>query len=432
MKSPLPLLTGLVVVASGVAVGRNLLTSRQRLASRSEIEAVLPASLKAVDAPDPAGITRYTRLVALVHPLFRTAEDAQLLPKDAAARAKAAAARVRLVDSLAPFEALLAEGGLRVPDRKPGALIPEATEIRALSKAVALCAGDAAKRGDRTECARFVEFDLRLGRSMVEDKGELIDELVAVAMESVANRAAYEAEMAGGLDSRGRTAVLALMPPLDGPMPELGDALRRDFQSSMMPFLTGALSAENPYGENRGLPQGSLDALATARLMGQIDEAQIEDANRPYRLQTREASRIAAKASAGLPNGEGLDDMPEGLEKIWLKFKYRLAVNAQPNALGRATASEGVYDLGTTAARRAAGRNLARAAILLHSGESPRVNDPFGEGTLRIDPKRKLVWSVGENGKDDGGEIGKGGVSGQPDYGYPYAAGAWPPKSDRQ
>ena len=55
-----------------------------------------------------------------------------------------------------------------------------------------------------------------------------------------------------------------------------------------------------------------------------------------------------------------------------------------------------------------------------------RVRDPFAGGTLRIDPKRKIVWSVGTNGKDDGGQIGRGWDNAAPDLGFPDGDGSWP------
>ena len=39
-------------------------------------------------------------------------------------------------------------------------------------------------------------------------------------------------------------------------------------------------------------------------------------------------------------------------------------------------------------------------------GRSVDLPDPYGKGKLRVDRKRRIVWSVGENGKDDGGTIG--------------------------
>ncbi len=434
MRTPLPLLTGLVVVASGVAIGRNLMVTKVRTASRAQIDAVLPASLKATDAPDPAGVARYARLTAILDTIpsadFSTAF---LPPSTAISQEKVDAAKAHIAQAFTPLEALLREGGLRCPERKAGMLFPELTRLKGLSKMLALSAGAAAKRGDHAECAHLVSLNLCLGKALVDTKGVLIDELVAIASEAIANRSAYEVEMAGGFDAKGRAKVLALMPPLEGPMPQLGDSLRRDFQVTMLPYLTGPVDRlTKAYGlsdSGKETPAGTFDAIATARLIGRIDDAMIADTERPFRLQTKFADYIATQATEGLPSEGNLDDMPEGIEKIWIKFKYRLAMNSGSNTLGRGLVSASVFDLGSTGARRAAGRNLARTVLLLQAGKSPSEIDPYGDGSLRVDAKRKVVWSVGENGRDDGGQIGKGGESGEPDLGYPYGEGAWKPAS---
>ncbi len=401
---------GALVAASFCAGGYVLLVPKVGHATRAEIDAALPASLKVADPPDPAGEARYARLAALVGG-FKSGElsAAQGNPTKPADRAALARVIAGLAPTLGEVEQLLKEGPLRYPERKPDTLFKDSPKLKDFSKALALATADAAARGDRAACARLAALNLRYAHALADGGGVLIDGLVAVASEAIAARAAYEAEMAGGLDAAGREAVLAQLPLRKGPLPAMAGWLRRDFQAMSLPYLlepkklTGGMFEANPDGDEsrpKETMPGTFDPVATARLMGRIYDAGIADAARPVYAQTDEASKLAEKAGEGLPQNPNAD----GMEGLVVRFR----MNAGRNTLGRYLATNTAFfgNLAGVSARRGADDNLLRAVLLLRMGRPADLPDPYGKGKLRVDRKRRIVWSVGENGKDDGGSIG--------------------------
>lgn len=408
-----------LVVGAFVATGYVLFTPKIGHATRAQIDAALPASLKVVDKPDPAGEARYAKLAALVRGIDERELGRSLgtrtSPPDRAARSRVLAKESATIDAVAR---LLAKGTLRYPEREIITSFMDSAKLKSFAKLLAAATADAAERGDRRACARYAVLGLRYGHALLEGGGVMIDGLVAVAAEAIATRAAYEAEMDGGLDAAGRRAVLAELPVQKGPLPELGATVRRDFQAMFMPVLLDSkkLVPETSTGERSEGPShaamaGTFDPVETAKLGGAIYGAAIKDASRPIAEQTHEASRLSGAASVGLP---------QAAEKGGtLGLAYRLRMNMGRNTIGRAFASNSaIFDgLASIGARRAADRNLLRATILLRSGRPADLPDPYGKGKLRIDRKRRIVWSVGEDGKDDGGAIGATYGEKAPDHG---------------
>ena len=419
---------GAVVAAMG-ATSYVLFSPKIGHASRAEIEAALPTSLKIVEKRDPAGEARYFRLIELAKRLDKSPLRATSGATDVAPAISLPANERVLVQ----VEALLAEGPLSVPPRASNSPFAPFTDLKDLAKLTAYAADAAGRRGDRATCARWAALGLRLGQATVDSGGAIIDALVAIAMDAIGVREAYAMEVAGNFDAEGQVHLLELLPPLDGTSPEMAAAIRRDFQSYFLPTLLdpqGHLKelVGNGYGE--GLTDdgetpplaGTFDPVETARLAGRIYDASMVDLMRRYPDERHDAERINERAVAGLPwfPGNG------GFARIL----YRVRMNAGTNTLGRQAATTGVIlNMGSATARRAANRNLLRATILLRRDGKAVIADPFGKGDLRFDPKRKVVWSVGTNGKDDGGNIGKGGEYGKPDLGYPYGDHSWQPNA---
>ncbi|GEM_PF-2779885 len=423
MKRPFWLLFGLIVVGAILASAFVLFTPKIGTATRAQIDAALPASLKVQDPPDPAAELRYERLVALVSSVddrdVSAAQGSGAKPGDPAVLARVAA-KVRASEGL--VAALLREGGLRYPLRTITTRFEEPTKLKAYAKALALAAKDAAGRGDHAASARLTALSLRYGDALLQGGGVIIDSLVAIAVDAIAVRAAYQVDTAGGFDAQGRGAILALLPVQKGALPELGAAVRRDYQQMFLPVIVDPkryLTRETIEGtrdeRSNDAPAGTFNPSETARLSGAIYDAGIAEASRTAHQAVGKAARLAEAAGAGLP-----EQNPESnsLSAFW----YRLRMNVGKNTLGRQFASQAiVFDgLSMTGQRRAANRNLLRAVLLLRMGRPADLPDPYGPGKLRVDAKRRIVWSVGENGKDDGGDIGAKLGDRSPDLGYRY------------
>lgn len=417
-----------LLVAGVVVGGYVMFTPKIGHATAAQIDAALPASLKVKDRPDPEGEARYERLAEILKKIDReplqgrnpSVLNKSLLQNEAV---------------LAEVEGLLREGGLRVPSRSATTLYKEATSLKEAAKLMSFAIQAAQERGDKTACGRWGTLGLRYVNALKDSQGVVIDALVHVANGAIVHRAIYLAEINGGFDASGRAQLLSLLTPEDGTSPAMADAVRRDFQTLWMPLLLDpdkhakdlVVSGVSDYGmagedgseEPAREPKlaGTFDPLDTARLGGRLYAAMIDDLRRPFRLARREDEKVMVEAERGLPSPAF--GGPEG-------YLYRIRMNLGKNTLGRQGVSSGtIMRLGDPVARAAATRNLVRAVIQLRMGQRPNLPDPYGTGKLRFDTKRKIVWSVGQKGTDDGGVIGTGWQTSSADYGCPYGDRSW-------
>ena len=374
-----------------------LLLGRTPQATRAEIVAALPPSLRAIPPADPQGEARYRRVVALGEGAFSpVAAQAQKTGATDAARAAGLRAAGPV---LARLDAILG-GPLRVPLRSAMSF-PDAARIKGLAKLVAFATRETAARRD-PRCGRYAILGLRLAKGSIGVKGSTTDLLVGIAIEAIAARAADEADAAGGLDASDRKKVLALIPSLDGRLPEAVEAVRYAFYAERLPILLDPVEGwEDVFGlatkEIEPWSEG-FDPLATARLIGPMYAAAMRDSAQPVGARADEAEGLADGYAARFL-------MPKGRTPKAMMWEAR----AIPNLMGKMFATLPPFVVpAEVGALRAARRNLARAAMLLRYEEGPIPPDPFGTGPLRVDPVRRIVWSLGPNRVDDGGKIGKG------------------------
>lgn len=432
--------TGAVFALAATAVWRVAFMTKIQRVSEAEVLAALPASLKVEDAPDPEGEARYARLGTLAShldkaPLGGTSGSPSIVGRSTPANEAI----------LSDIERLLSEGRMRLPERKKEMPVIEFASLKNAAKLIALATEAAGERGDRSACGRWAALGIRFGAALNEAGGVVVEQLIAISIDAIAIRAAYAAEIEGHLDRAGRERLLALLTPRDGRSPEMAAAIRRDFQWGWMPILLNPAAHTKELSEagwewedewdsaDEPILAGSFDSVATAKLAGGIYDALIDDSGRPV-TQARHAERpLIATAERGLPDPNGFPHSSRNLGDTWSRLKYRVAMNVGSNTLGRQQAvSVALTGFGAATARQAANRNLLRAAILLRMGRGAAVIDPFAKTNLRFDPKRKIVWSVGQNQKDDGGTIGKGGDPAALDFGYAYGDHAWRPPSIAQ
>ena len=389
-------------------------------ATRAQIVAVLPTSLRVVDRPDPRGEKRYARLLQLASRL----DDPTIekgLTKNASEAEKNAAVR-KALPTLAATE-WITTGPIRMPGSSdPLDSFPKASRLKGLFLVAALATRQAVARGDRVLCVRYAALGLQLSGRLIDGSGTVLDAITATGNEAIAERAVYDAEIRGGFDSEGKRRILSLLQPLRGPLSTAATILRGEFRASFMPVLldpvhgwdavypssTQLTSSVRPssVGTAEKPLHGNYDPIATARLVGQMFDAAIVDAARPLNAQSGRSSRISWAAEKAMPSRGDLSEA-----------EYDAKMDTTPNSIGNLIASLGAFDgLAKLGARRAVNRNLVHAVLLLRMGRPAVLPGPLGSGTLKTDARRRIVWSVGQNGKDDGGKIGQK----APDQGYGY------------
>jgi hypothetical protein len=435
---------GIFLVTSAVGMGTGyyvLFSPKIGTATAAQIDALLPASLKARDAPDPQGEERYNEVASLAHllnekPLGRFANPPEPLVDQALPENETV---------LAKIEAVLKQGALRVPVRTRTELLPELPKLKNVAKLIGVSIQAAQKRGDARACERWAGLSIRYSEAIGRAGGTVIDQLVATSIDAISLRSIYLAEIENGFDGQGRARLIGMLKPRDGTSPEMADAVRRDFQTYWMPFLyESAANAkelmeiqeptsdlrpdDEPEPARSSKPLGTFDPIASAKLAGGIYDAMISDLGRAPTKVLHAEKPLVDEAEKGLPT----TDSNSGLEGLW----YRVRMNVGNNTLGRkAVASSAIIELTHAVGREATNRNLIRAVLMLRSGVTPSVIDPYGKGNLYFDRKQQIVWSVGKDGRNDGGMIDKGYVDGAPDLGYPYGDHSWaklhPPDTSR-
>jgi len=425
---------GIFLVTSAVGMGTGyyvLFSPKIGTATVAQIDALLPASLKGKDLPDPQGEERYREVVGLAHlfnekPLNRFEKPPDLLADKALPENEAV---------LVKIEAVLKKGNLRVPERPPKTLFPDLPKLKNVAKLIAVSIQAAQKRGDVRACERWAVLGLRYREAIGRAGGVVIDQLIATAIDGIVLRSLYLAEIENGFDGAGRTRLITMLKPKDGTSPVMADAVRRDFQANWTPLLYDpAANAKElmeigePTSDLRGedepeppgslKPSGTFDPIATAKLAGGIYDAIISDLHRTPTKILHAEEPLLDGAKKGLPTS----DSNSGPEGLW----YRVRMNVGNNTLGRqALVYGGMTQLTYAVGREATNRNLIRAVLILRSGGTPSVIDPLGKGNLFFDRKQQIVWSVGEDGRNDGGMIDKGYMDSAPDLGYPYGDHSW-------
>jgi len=395
-------------VASVVAAYYVLCVPKIGHATEAEIDAALPTALKVVDAPDPAGEDRYRRLAAIAKRV-----DLSDFDKDPGRYSsypdlrRGALVVAKNEGLLAQVQPLLAEGGLRVPARSFEKPNVENYKLKQLGRLIGLSiAGSATQK----RCFQQSLLGLRYANALSAAGGTVDDAMTAATTLRFVLLSIYRAEMLTDFSPEGRSAVQEAIAKL--PEEHFADAIRRDFQGFQRPFLIDPDHAfKSAFGKNSDWPIGTFNPVATAQLMGKIWEASMMDVERPLGQQSGEAKRLADEATRWLPsNYSGRYDVGE-----------RCVMNSQSNTMGRTLAGRGAFEgLAEFVAQRRTTIVLLEAFLILRSGGEPDLPDPFGKGRLRIDHKRRIVWSVGRDGKDTGGQVEEPGSTGAPDYGFLY------------
>jgi hypothetical protein len=303
--------------------------------------------------------------------------------------------------------------------------------FRALARALKLRAQVRLAQNRPEEAVADAILIRRMGVRLSGGYGGVINHLVGEAVASIATSTALNVAYHGSVNEA-QVARLQRAWEEDPRPSDLPNALRHEFDFQTLRTLAASpttfpVRADMPKISaelTRELKRRSfLDRPATIDYAAKYLRIAIENRNRPWtqRAKIEPVPETAPPIPPG--SGEPKEGKPltKAQEKLFLAY-----LRLNPNPLGRQLIDVAVasYDAFEGAERRREAFNrmaitafsLRVASLrdgklpvtldsLVSTGLLPAVpTDPFGPGALRYDPARRVLWALGTNGKDDGGQ----------------------------
>jgi hypothetical protein len=446
------ILAGILLVGIGVGawVYRRLHPNIV-LATREEIEAVLPKELLESPPLDPSAEARLSWVYSDL--LKFEPKEIQLTSGPTSDPAPIGLQNMLTSDRIwhdARFDRLLKlldAGPIRFTPPLLGAYkrtagrpidtIELLSKIRLVAKGLADSSALYRVMGDRKESLFCLRSLLKLSGRVWDLRGGLTPYLVAVSTETLAMRTVTDFATDPTTTPVECASLLQAIPPPPNVDDLLAENLRIQFQKQDLPKLPdpfadikgdGNAAAEEGAHLTDPLNLGfktSYNAIDTARLLGRMVLAEIENARRPLSRFDSEPERIQQQARKGLPIPPGLEDVDQRTKRMAF-VKFRLATYGADNYFGRALISEEFDDkeIVTRSARWRAMRSAVRVLLASrlyrasHAGALPKVptqfssilgrwpTDPYDGEPMRYNPVGEVVYAIGQNLIDDGGKIG--------------------------
>jgi hypothetical protein len=288
-------------------------------------------------------------------------------------------------------------------------------------------------RHDSAGAVRAIRALFGMAQRMGNGNGPLpmyIQSYNAKAMACAAIRRAIDDE---GLDEQHLAALLAEIPAQPVADEGLARAIQVEFATCILPLLSkpdGLAMFQEVIAETdgRNAPMvGNLDYLETIREASRLSAVAVANARRSWADQDDSVPELLTHMEEGLPRRPP-EDSGQWLSGFAEDTKYRMAMRLIPNSLGRRmliaclnpemTQQESF--LGRTQIECARLQLALEVYRRRHGTLPPTLQplvdekilatlpiDPFSSMPLRYDAKRALIWSVGFNGKDDGGKGGQ-------------------------
>jgi hypothetical protein len=282
---------------------------------------------------------------------------------------------------------------------------------------------------------------LKLEQRFIDTPNSEIHYLVAIACHAIVMRGfqdlANESSMSAG-ELKQLLRLLPQAPTLDAP---LIASLKFEFQSFVLPRLPDPyLGSAKPSHKNpevsrsedsnevadpaTGYPPSNYDAMETTQLVGDLLKFELESANGSFKDRSPTIRLILDQAEHGLPLAPD-PELKDGWQKKWEWFKYRYLANNTHNFFGRASVVNqfGLESILEASDRYRNNQNMTRVLIASklyrasHSGTLPPSKhefipilgswpiDLFSGKPLVYNSKKQIIYSVGRNLKDDGGDI---------------------------
>jgi hypothetical protein len=433
---------GLVLAVISTALRPHWIT-----ASRAEVDAVIDPILLKRDPPDPAADARFQRfsmIVMSLNPWYATEDPLPDIVPDEESLPPLPKYSPADTAALRRLRSILSEGPYRIPARDPFNLGSVSdNEMKLHNKEFEIERGLAGIVRDQSipipdRCDR-AEFAELLAQRRLQGSHDAYDAEIGASLTDIADSALRRLATSPQLTAPRAKRMLTNIPDLECES-KLEGPITGDFQRSVYPLLPDPQKFARQFEEaahksneegRRFVPLGieaeeqmlgSYDAIRTAKELSNLCVERIKNCNKPPKdVRTPVADAINSIAKR-VPNDQS--DGQEGLRREWAKFQFRYALAMFPNSF---TYRQFPYlgDIRSTYEARAqmlAWHRLTRlqlAGIIFtkEHGQIPKTlselvdarllpsvpEDPFTAAPMHYDPHRGIIWSVGENGTDDGG-----------------------------
>jgi hypothetical protein len=292
-----------------------------------------------------------------------------------------------------------------------------------------------ADSGDYDTCTRLILLALELNDRMFADNGVMIDYLVTAGCHSMVMSAIQHVASRSRFPVEDCQRILSALTPSPKSDSFAGTMVRIEFQRFTLKLLpmdprAGTWKQTNPdlfYGDNVDEPPfaGNYDAIETAKTIGQVCFALMQNVERPLSQCDRSVYAVVDRDAKDLP----LLPDPEkfrGFGKWWGNLKYRFLMNNTSNSVGRAYCANPMWDdtLVKTSCRWRSAREVTRVLLAsriyrsAHGGKLPESvtgflsllgewpQDPYNGKQMIYRQAQEKVYSIGEDLVDDGGDIG--------------------------
>ncbi len=449
-------------VGAGACAVWYLLTPKIHLASVAEMRASVPKELLVEAQVDLRARDRYKKVASLLGSLNKKAsaefENPYVItaavgrrpgglparPKTKSNAQRSADARMLWAAStrvVSQISSVLDSGPLQASFNRFGMTDIDLVTARALVKALATDASLSADSDDFQQSMKLVLFALKLSDRLAEDEGDTNDFMRGTGMNLAALR---EVDL---LASGPRFPVkdCGLLLRAISPSPQSDDAaaraLRTEFQHSALIILSGDPRRDYAEGVDirslldqsdtsyepgvAGEPfAGSYDAVDTAKAWATEILTAMANLRRPWSEYDKSCDEMIRRETAALPKVV-TTDTPEGIGRRWLKLKYTLEMDNGHNTIGRIYLAGYVEDdvvmrssclwrtirdatrvlLASRMYRASHGGRLPKAAAEFVPLVGSWPTDPYNGKPMIYLPAKQVVYCVGENLKDDGGDI---------------------------
>jgi len=216
------------------------------------------------------------------------------------------------------------------------------------------------------------------------------------------------------------------------------EAVRCEFANNAVPFCRKIQRGPNEIADNillsdfmgsshpdlRPYIVGELDVPATLRLLADLSREEIANLSRPWSMQERSVEAALGREVGRLPEFPTDDPALPWYRRLWQKVSFKARLRGVPNGLGlEAFRTWGMIGLADSSFSRRTTHEAKRLIVLIelyratHGGALPRgledlkavapdVASPidfYGGAPFRYSRVRRIIWSVGKNGVDDGG-----------------------------
>ncbi len=419
-----------------------------QLAKLSEVESTVPPQLLEKWPRDTAAQARLLRLIGFIDS-FSQKQLASLANKTSTALD-----RMYLADHLwgderiRNVQSLLAEGPISLPDRELGERKDEIishrpvyemySQLKVMARALAESASVYRQFGDQKAAARCLLIALLFQDRVQGLHGPLLQYLVASAIDGLLMHtiAAFGADPR--CSAKECKLLLDAIEPAAAVDTDLVASWRAEFQQEILPRLPNPfLDLKSPSSTKndedatqkqdpaRTEFETTYDAITTSRLAGNLIATAMENAKTPLSQFSDKGERLQVDQAKGLPKPPTLDEMSSSRRRTSF-FLFRLSTYRTPNYYGRVMISDmmGSRNITEVSARSRSLHDATRVLLATriyrstHGGALPRSKealrsilgdwptDPYDGKPMRYNSRNHVVYAVGSNLIDDGGNIG--------------------------